>query len=301
MAKQPWTLARLPNLDGRVAIVTGANAGLGYETAFALASAGAEVVLATRDQLRGERAAGRIRATRPQAKVERLELDLSRLDSVAEFVEAFGADHDRLDILVNNAGVMHPPANKTAEGFELQFGVNHLGHHALTGRLLPLLSRAEDPRIVTVSSIAHRGAKIDFDNLRMEKGYNPYREYGQSKLANLVFARELDRRLRAAQSPIRSIAAHPGVSATDLSRYFPRLVASLAKGVSMSPAKGALSQIYACVEDVQGGAYIGPDGFKEIWGWPHHAEVDAAARVDGLGPRLFDVSEQATGVRFELG
>lgn len=297
---QPWTGTSLPRLEGRTALVTGANAGIGFETAKLLARTGAKVWLGCRNEAKGTEALAAIRAAVPGANVALETMDLASLASVREAATRWLSRGDGLDLLINNAGVMTPPAGKTADGFETQFGVNHLGHYLLTALLWPALEQraaaGADVRVVSVSSIVHHGGRIDFDNLRLEKPYSAYREYQQSKLATLVFALELNRRLRAVGSPIKSVAAHPGVSATELQRHFSPLVAAIVRWIAMSAAQGALPSVYAGVEPIPGGAYIGPNGFREIWGWPAPGKVDPAAADPTTGTRLFAVSADATGV-----
>ena len=270
-----------------------------------LASAGARVRLGCRSEAKGQEACARIRALAPKADVAVETMDLASLASVRAAAERWIASGEPLDLLINNAGLMTPPAGKTVDGLEQQIGVNHFGHYALTGLLLPALERTaregRDARVVSVSSIAAVGGRIDFENLRLEKPYVAYREYQQSKLANLVFGLELDRRLRARGSTLRSVVAHPGVSATDLQRHFSAPLAALVRLISMSSARGALPIVYAAVEDVAGGSYIGPDGFREFRGWPAPAKVDPAAQDRASASRLFDVSAEWTGVSFFAG
>jgi NAD(P)-dependent dehydrogenase (short-subunit alcohol dehydrogenase family) len=267
MAEQ-WTAADIPDQAGRTAVVTGANSGLGLAAARALAGAGAEVVLACRDTAKGEAAVESIRAELPEAWVALEALDLSSLDSVRAFAERFGADHEGLDLLINNAGVMAPPRRQTADGFELQLGTNHLGHFALTGLLLGGMRGREDARVVTVSSTAHKFGRINFDNLQGEQRYFRWNAYGQSKLANVLFARELDKRLRAAGSTVKSLAAHPGYAATNLQSAAPPLVDRMVMAVTnhlfgQSPEMGALPELYAATRpNLDGGLFIGPDGSR---------------------------------------
>lgn len=294
--KDKWTTADIPDQHGRVAIVTGANAGIGYETALALAHKGAHVVLACRSASRGRDALRRIQSEHPAGSAELLLLDLADLDAVRAFARAFLARHDRLDLLINNAGVMIPPEGRTAQGFELQFGVNVIGHFALTGLLLDLITATPGARIVTVSSLAHRSGEIDFGNLRGEKPYAPMREYMQSKLGNLVFALELQRRLEAAGHDTRSTAAHPGFTATELQRHsgFWNAVVGL---WSNTPAVGALPTLYAATApEALPGGYYGPDGFYEAKGHPAPAKVMPKARNRRTAERLWTVAEEATGI-----
>ena len=300
-----FSVADIPNQAGKLAVVTGATGGLGYETALAFSGAGATVVLTGRNAKKGADALARIRAVHPAADIAFELLDLGSLTSVAAFAQSFAARHDHIDILVNNAGVMMPPTRQTtSDGFELQFGTNHLGHFALTARLLPLLSGG---RVVTVSSIAHRTGSIHFDDLQLERSYNPTRAYNQSKLANLLFAFELQRRSDRAGWGVTSIAAHPGVSGTDLIQNGMGMdggimapVARYVVGIfGHSPALGALPQIYAATSPAaQAGAYYGPTGFMEITGAPGVAQAKPQARDTAAAARLWTISEDLTGVRF---
>lgn len=302
-----WTAERIPPQSGRVAVVTGANSGLGLVIARELARAGARVVMACRNTERGEQAAREIEGAVADADLEVVALDLGSLESVTRFADGLLAGASGVDLLVNNAGVMAPPRTETADGFELQLGTNHLGHFALTGRLLGALRGRDDARVVTMSSGAHRIGKIAFDDLQRRRGYNRWRAYGQSKLANLMFALELDRRLQAAGWPVISVAAHPGYAATNLqSAAAPRLD-RLVMGVTnrvfaQSAGMGALPALYAATEPgVQGGQFIGPDGLAEQRGHPELVTPSEAARDEDVAARLWDVSEQLTGVRFQLG
>jgi NAD(P)-dependent dehydrogenase (short-subunit alcohol dehydrogenase family) len=302
---EKWTAADIPDQTGRTAIVTGGNSGLGLETVRALAGAGARVVLACRNLGKGGEGAREIRAADAAADVEVSELDLASLGSVRAFAERMRADHPQIDILVNNAGVMAPPRGETTDGFELQLGTNHLGHFALTAQLIGSLG-GDDPRVVTVSSGAHRFGSIDFDDLQRERRYSRWRAYGQSKLANLLFAYELDRRLRAAVSPIKSVAAHPGYAATNLQFAAPplldRIVMTVSnKVIAQSAAMGALPQLYAATyPGLEGGTYAGPDGIGEQRGHPKPVGSSGAARNEETARRLWEVSEELTGVSFEI-
>ncbi|GAA3023828.1 oxidoreductase [Actinokineospora globicatena] len=297
-----WTAADIPALDGRTFIVTGGNSGLGFETCRALAAKGAQVVLAARDPEKGAEAVERIRAEHPDATVETRVLDLADLDSV----EVFAAGIREVDVLVNNAGVMMPPRTTSAQGYELQFAVNHLGHFALTARLLDVLSQGADPRVVTVTSFLHRRGRIHFDDLHGEHKYSRTGYYSQSKLANVVFGLELHRRLRQNGVPITSALAHPGYAATNLQSAGPTGIMKLAMKVSNRLAAqdaemGALPQLYAAVsQDVDGGQLIGPDGRKEQKGYPTVVQPLEAARDRELAKRLWDTSEELTGVTFGL-
>lgn len=296
-----WTFDNIPPQTGRTAIVTGANTGIGYETALALARKGAHVILACRDLKKAEAAVERITAERPAGSARARELDLSDLESVRRFAEKFAAEHERLDLLINNAGVMVPPYSKTAQGFELQFGTNHLGHFALVAHLLPLLRRTPGARVVVVSSGVHHRGRIDFDDLDFaQRGYSAWRAYAQSKLANLLFALELQRKLAAAGESLIVTAAHPGYTATDLQRTagFARLLNPL---LAMRPPQGALPTLRAATDpDARAGEYFGPRRFFEMNGPPERARINRRARDLEVAARLWQVSEQLTGVHFDL-
>ncbi|MGH2980346.1 MAG: oxidoreductase [Solirubrobacterales bacterium] len=296
----------MPDQSGRTAVVTGANSGLGLVTARELARAGAHVIGTSRDPAKGRQAEAEIRQAVPDAGIEMRRLDLADLASVREFASEVAAARDRLDLLVNNAGVMMPPRSVTPDGFELQFGTNHLGHFALTGLLLERLGRGRDPRVVTVTSLEHRPGRIDFDDLTSERDYQPRTAYQRSKFANAVFGLELDRRLRAAGSPVKSVLAHPGYSATNLQTSGPTgpMKALLRVGnrlLAQSADRGALPQIHAATAtDVQGGELYGPDGFNQLRGNPTRVKPVERATDPELGRRLWQVSEQLTGVTFSL-
>jgi len=302
-----WTTKDIPNQAGRLAIVTGANAGLGYETALALAGAGAEVIVAARDPDKGQAAVKRILAAHPGATV-RLELvDLARLADVAAFAERIAARHERLELLVNNAGLMTPPRRQmTPDGFEMQFGVNYLAHFALTARLLPLLRRGDQSRVVSLSSGAHNMGQIRLDDLNLSRGYRAWLGYSQSKLAMLMFALELDRRSRAGGWGIMSNAAHPGLARTDIFAGRPwngsalaRMTQALSPFLSQSAADGALPQLYAATSpDAVGGGYYGPGGLFELAGPPKAAAVASKAGDLAVATRLWEASETLTGVKF---
>jgi NAD(P)-dependent dehydrogenase (short-subunit alcohol dehydrogenase family) len=299
-----WTADQIPDQNGALAIVTGANSGLGRVTALELARHGAQVIVASRSTEKGEAVAKEIaHATGgPKPRVE--QLDLGSLDSVRGFAGAFSGE--RVDVLVNNAGVMMTPYRTTADGFELQLGTNHLGHFALTGLLLDALQRADSARIVTLSSNEHKGGRIDFDDLQQERAYNPRGAYQRSKLANAVFAVELDRRLRAAGSPAISVFAHPGYSATNLQSTGPtgamKAVLSISNRLlAQSAERGALPTLYAATAPgVEGGDYIGPDGPGELRGSPKKVKAIPDAYDPAIGERLWQVSEELTGVRYAL-
>jgi NAD(P)-dependent dehydrogenase (short-subunit alcohol dehydrogenase family) len=304
-AMSKWTAADVPDQEGRVAVITGANTGIGYEAAAVLAAKGAHVVLAVRNTDKGRDAAERIRSATPHADVAVRELDLTSLDSIRAASDGLRADYPRIDLLVNNAGVMMTPKGVTKDGFELQLGTNHLGHFALTGQLLDNLLPVEGSRVVTISSGAHRMGRIDFDDLQSERGYNRITAYGQSKLANLLFTYELDRRLSAKGAPTIAVAAHPGGSNTELTRnLWPVLQVPirLAWGLlAQSAEMGALPTLRAATDpDVRGGQYYGPDGIGEQRGHPELVESTARARDESVASRLWTVSEELTGVTFPV-
>ena len=292
----PWSAADIPDQSGRRAIVTGANSGLGLIAARELARKGASVVLACRNMEKGEAALSQVRAAGDDAELA--QLDLGSLASVREFA----ASQERpLDLLVCNAGVMAPPRQETRDGFEQQIGTNHLGHFALTGLLLGPLKAAPEARVVTVSSNAHRTGKIAFDDLHGRRRYNRWRAYGQSKLANLLFMRELDRRARAAGLPLVSVGAHPGYTATNLQFAAPPLIDRLVMRVSnvviaQSAEQGALSELYAAtVPGLPGGSYVGPDGRGEWRGNPQLVGMSKRAQDPETARRLWEASESLTG------
>lgn len=298
----PWTLASAPTQHGRVAIVTGANIGLGFDTAQALVATGCTVVLACRNADKAKTAANAIRATHPQAEVQCMTLDLASLRSVRQFAARFCKKFERLDLLINNAGLMMPPHTLTEDGFESQWGTNYLGHFALTGWLLPLLDATPGARVVSLASIAHRFGPIRFDDPNFNRRYDRRLAYGQSKLACLTFAFELDRRLRTVGSGTLSVAAHPGVAATNLAQYFPKFLTMFFPLVGQSAARGALPTLYAALGvDIKGGDYCGPDGPFEWRGNPVKVGSSRAARDPTNGQRLWEISEQATEVRFLSG
>jgi NAD(P)-dependent dehydrogenase (short-subunit alcohol dehydrogenase family) len=297
-----WDVKDILDQSGRTAVVTGANSGLGLVTARELARAGASVVMACRNLDKGHVAVDELRAAVPGAQVQLEELDLASLASVRGFAERFTATHDDLDLLINNAGVMATPRRRTADGFELQFGTNHLGHFALTTALLEKMEGREDARVVTLSSTMHKMGRINFDNLNGDRHYFRWNAYGQSKLANLLFALELDRRLRAEGSTVKSLAAHPGYAATNLQSAGPPLVDRLVMVagnalVAQSDEMGALPILYAATQPgLEGGTYIGPDSFREQRGHPTIVQPNGRARDPETARRLWEVSERLTAV-----
>ncbi|GAB4102372.1 SDR family NAD(P)-dependent oxidoreductase [Micromonospora taraxaci] len=296
-----WTEQQIPRQDGRVAVVTGANTGLGFETARRLAERGASVVLAVRDT-----AKGKVAAARMNGDVSVRELDLTSLDSVRAAAAGLRASHPRIDLLINNAGVMYTPKQTTRDGFEMQFGTNHLGHFALTGLLLDLLLPVPGSRVVTVSSTGHRiRAAIHFDDLQWERSYGRAAAYGQSKLANLMFTYELQRRLTAHGTTV-AVAAHPGISNTELVRNTPavvrRPVTLLAPVITQPATAGALPTLRAATDpSVLGGQYYGPDGLGEVRGYPKLVTSSPESYDLTVQQRLWAVSEDLTGVRFPVG
>jgi NAD(P)-dependent dehydrogenase (short-subunit alcohol dehydrogenase family) len=305
-----WTLENIPDLSGKTALVTGANAGIGYETAKALALRGATVVLACRNQKKAEDAAVWIRDHRRDARLSVLHLDLGSLATVHECAAAFSAQHARLDILINNAGLVAMPRHLTVDGFEMQFGVNFLGHFALTALLLPRLLAAPAARVVCVSSLAYKAGRLDFDDLNLEREYSRWGAYGRSKLAMLLFAEELDRRARAAGHPVRSSAVHPGYVQTDMragnkasySGWLENALMRLGDRVLAIPAEqGALSSLYAATSpDAEGGVLYGPDRFFHLRGYPGPMTVSRKHIHPDDAWRLWEVAEQMSGVAFSI-
>jgi NAD(P)-dependent dehydrogenase (short-subunit alcohol dehydrogenase family) len=296
-----WTAGDVPGQQDRLAVVTGANTGLGFEIAQSLAARGASVVLAVRNVEKGKRAAARIVGGVPGASVTVTELDLSSLESVRAAAAELRSGYPKIDLLICNAGVMYPPKLTTADGFELQFGTNHLGHFALTGLLLERMLPVPGSRVVTVSSVGHRvRARINFGDLQWERSYSRVRAYGQSKLANLMFTYELQRRLSSAASPTIAVAAHPGFAATELMRHSPA-AAAVAPLFSQNAAMGALPVLRAATDPgVAGGQYYGPGGFLGLRGYPELVASSRRSRDVIVQRRLWAVSEELTGVTFPV-
>lgn len=294
-----WTFDDIPDQTGRTAIVTGANTGIGFETAAMLAQRGANVILACRSEQKGTDAVARIQADHPDATVSLELLDLSDLANIEAFAGRIREQHDHLDLLILNAGVMVPPQSTTAQGFELQFGVNHLGHFALTGHLLPLLEGRQGARVVVVSSTAARFGEMDFEDLQFTKrGYQAWPAYGQSKLANQLFTLELQKRLRAQGSGVSVTAAHPGWTQTDLQKHS-GLASFFNPFLAMKPAQGALPTLRAATDPEAGDAdYFGPNGFFQMRGYPIKVPLVKHADNDEHQARLWDVSEELTQVRY---
>lgn len=299
-----WTADLIGDLTGKRIIITGATHGIGYAAAEALAARGADLIIAVRNRARGEHSVEKIKEKSPGASVMAMHLDLTDLDIVKHFADEVTARFDRLDVLINNAGVMVPPHKITRSGFELQFGTNHLGHFALTAQLLPLLMATPLSRVVSTSSIAARRAKIHFDNLDGRNGYNRMTFYRQSKLANLLFAIDLQHRLERAGSSTISVACHPGITVTNLlsrgsGKETGRVMKALMRIVAQPASMGSLPTLYAATHpDLRGGEYIGPDGPGNTKGYPVLTNDPARLYKPDLAARLWDVSEELTGVRF---
>ena len=296
-----WSTKDIPDQKGKTIIVTGGNSGIGYETALALFCAGADVTIACRDKNKAEKAICEIEKSEGTGSINFGILDLASSDSVKQFAETFLKNHSKLHLLINNAGVATPPKAKTSEGFELQFGVNFLGHFALTSLLYPLLKKTSDSRIVTLSSNGYQNASLDFDNLKSEKDYNPLREYRQSKLANLIFSIELDRKIKESGDKILSIAAQPGANNTGLTRHLSEEEIAIGKqrlGDFMEPWQGALSTLYAAVSDeAKGGNMYEPDE-GGLRGYPHLATINENAKDENVAKKLWDLAEKATEVKY---
>ena len=303
----PWTGDDVLSMDDETVVITGANSGIGFHAARVFAAKGADVTMACRSVERGEDAADEIREEVPDAPVEVRELDLASLDSVEDFADGFIQDHDALDVLCNNAGVMAIPRTETKDGFETQFGVNHLGHFALTAHLSDLVVSTDRARVVTTSSGAHERGTIDFEDPHGEDEYTKWGAYAQSKLANLLFAFELQRRFEDADVDAKSVGVHPGYAATDLQRRGPEMEGSRLKlGVmkamnavlAQSAERGALPILYGATAELEGGEYVGPGGFMNMRGYPEVQEPNERARDKETAERLWEVSEELTGVEF---
>jgi NAD(P)-dependent dehydrogenase (short-subunit alcohol dehydrogenase family) len=298
-----WTAENIPDITGKVIVVTGANSGIGFEAAKQFARNGAQTILACRSMDKAQKALKKIIAKIPQANVEIMQLDLASLESVHQYADAFKAKFNRLDILLNNAGIMMVPYGKTEDGFEHQFGTNHLGHFALTGLLIDLLINTPGSRVVNISSNAHKSGRMDFDNLQFEngKGYSRMDAYGRSKLANLLFTYELQRRLEAKGADTIATAAHPGLTNTSLADHFPgmKILRPILGLLIQQPAMGALPSIRAAVDPAtKGGEYYGPNGNGEARGFPVIVQSSNASHDQSDAERLWLVSEDLTGVQF---
>lgn len=296
--------SEFPAQDGRIIIVTGANTGLGFETALTLAKTNAKVILACRNLNKADEAKSRIEKEVPAAKLEVMQIDLSSLQSVRGFAREYQSKHDRLDVLINNAGVMTPPYTKTEDGFELQFGANYLGHFLLTGLLLDTILKTSESRVVTLSSLVHKNGKINFDDLQSEKKYSASGAYAQSKLACLLFTYELQRRLdKMGHHQTISVGAHPGIATTELSRHMPKVLYTvlrytIAPFLTHSPAAGAKPTVLAAIGEAKGGDYFGPTGFQEYKGPAGLATSTDMAKDELLARRLWDISQKLVGYEY---
>lgn len=300
IAGERWTEENVPDQTGKIAVVTGANSGIGFETARVLAEKGATVIMAVRSLEKGETAANEIRGVSENADVRVMKLDLADLESVKHFAADFKKEFSRLDLLINNAGVMIPPYTKTKDGFELQFGTNHLGHFALTARLFDVLKNTKNARVVNESSIAHTRGELDFDDLNWEKrDYDAWKSYGDSKIANLYFTYELNRKFKENGIDAIAVAAHPGITNSNLTRHNWWMDAF--GFIGQSPEIGALPTLRAAVEnDVEGADYFGPGGFKELRGYPVKVDSNDLSKEERIAARLWTISEEMTGVRFDF-
>ena len=301
--KKHWTSYDAPSLEGKRAIVTGANTGLGYETTRELAKKGAEVIMACRNMDKAAQAKAQIQEEMPNAKLTTMQIDLASLDSVRKFAAKFNLDYSSLDLLINNAGVMMPPFELTDDGFELQFEANYLGHFLLTGLLLRKLKEAPAARVISLSSLAHDWGDIYFDDLNFNKNYDKRKSYGQSKLACLMFAYELERRLRKENSTVLSLAAHPGISDTELSRYLPKFIRFISPIImplfAQSAKKGALPTLRAATDlSLTGGTYLGPDGNGEYKGNPVVVDSSLNSKDEEKAERLWAVSETLCDITY---
>ncbi|NEN22616.1 SDR family NAD(P)-dependent oxidoreductase [Cryomorpha ignava] len=298
-----WTSADAPSLEGTRAIVTGANTGLGFETTKELAAKGAEVIMACRNSQKANTAKAKILEEFPNARLRVMKIDLASLESVRKFASQFNLEFSSLDLLINNAGVMMPPYTVTKDGFELQFEANYLGHFLLTGLLMRKLEAAPSARVISLSSIAHDWGDIYFDDLNFKSKYDKRKAYGQSKLACLMFAYELDRRLREKKSPIKSLAAHPGISDTELARYLPWIIQFLSPIIvpflAQSAKNGAQPTLRAALDlSLSGGTYVGPDGNDEYKGKPVVVDSHKKSKDEATADRLWALSEQLVGVSY---
>jgi NAD(P)-dependent dehydrogenase (short-subunit alcohol dehydrogenase family) len=302
MKNENWNTENIPNQKGRVVIVTGSSSGIGYETARVLANKQASVIIAVRNLEKGNKALAKIIQQSQDADLKVMELDLANLASVKNFAENFNKNYSRLDLLINNAGVMIPPYAKTTDGFELQFGTNHLGHFALTGQLLELLISTENSRIVNVSSGAHNFGNLDFDDLNWEKRtYAKWTAYGDSKLANLYFTYELDRKLKKNGIKTLVTASHPGWTATELQRTAGDVMKYLNGIFAQDITMGALPTLRAATEEgLKGSEYFGPGGFMEVKGYPVKVESNDLSKDQAIAQKLWEVSEKLTTVKFEF-
>ena len=300
-----FSLDKVSSQKGRIAVVTGANTGLGFETALGLASKECKVIMACRNKDKAEQAMADIHAEVPNADLEFIKLDLNSLKSVREFAKTYTEKYDRLNLLINNAGLMIPPLMRTEEGFESQFGVNHLGHFLLTYLLFPAIEKTDNARVVSLSSIAHKNGRIQFDDPNWENSYSRTEAYNQSKVACLMFAYELQRKLNDAGSNVISVAAHPGVSDTELGRYIPKVLYYVFKPITPlfthHPKEAAKPTLMAVLdENVKGGDYYGPQGFNEMKGDPGKARSTGYSKKRDEAAKLWELSEKLTGQEFNV-
>ena len=296
-----WSMEQVPAQKGRIAIVTGANVGLGFETAIALAGKDMQVILAARNETKANNAITTIKDRFPDAKVKFIKLDLGSLSSVRSFTETFLSEFDKLDLLINNAGIMMPPYSLTKDGFESQFGTNYLGHFLLTGLLLPALKNGKNARVVTLSSMAHKYGKIQFEDLHFSKSYDKMKAYSQSKLACLMFAYELDRRFRKAEFPAISLAAHPGVSSTNLGHQLSPVLRYFFPKIGQTAEAGALPILMAALDPtMNGGEYTGPDGWLEMRGNPTLVNSTKVSRDPEMAHRLWKISEKMVNHKYSF-
>lgn len=295
--KENWNLEDMTVRKGSLAVITGANVGIGFESALALAGLGMEVIIAARNRSKAEEAISRIRKEHPEALVKFMHVDLSSMNSVRNFAAEFHRDHQKLDLLINNAGIMMPPKSLTEDGFESQLATNYLGHFVLTSLLYPALRDTKGSRIVSLSSIAHKYGTIKFDDLHFSNGYSRMKAYSQSKLACLIFAYELDRRLRKAGSAAVSVAAHPGVASTNLGRNMAPVMRYFFPKIGQPAKDGALPVLRAALDaSVTGGEYFGPDGWNEMKGLPVRTDSSKLSKNQEVAARLWKITEKVTGV-----
>lgn len=293
-----WTTDNIKDQSGKTILITGANTGLGFQTALELAKKNALIIVAGRNEDKINKAIADIKAEVPTAKLEAGIVDLSDLESVKSFAASINNKHNQLDVLINNAGVMFPPASVTKQGYELQFGVNYMAHFALTSQLFELIKTTKNSRVVTLSSIAHKNGIIDFDNLKLEKPFDKFREYGQSKVADLIFTFELQRRLENSAFTTISVGAHPGISKTELLRTDnPNMIDEFPH---MSANQGAFSSLYAATEKIDNGSYIGPNGENEMKGFPAPAIIAEYAKGETVGKMLWEYAEKEIGIKFPV-
>jgi NAD(P)-dependent dehydrogenase (short-subunit alcohol dehydrogenase family) len=292
-----WSVDHVPSQHGKVAIVTGANSGIGYEATLGLIKKDFEVIMACRNMKKAEQAKAKILHLHPKAKINLMKVDMSSLNEVKEFADQFHKQYHNLNLLINNAGIMMSPYKVTKDGFENQFATNYIGHFALTGLLLPMLTSTKGSRIVTLSSLSYKWAEIEFNDFHASKGYSKTKAYGQSKRACLMFAFELQRRLSAAGYDTLSLAAHPGLSKTNLDQYYPVLIRPLGSLFLQPAEKGALPILFAALDkNLKGGEFIGPDGFQQMRGYPTKVEADEYSNNKGVAERLWSESEKMTNV-----